>query len=202
MASKNEKKFWSALAQPKSIFWMIRGMIFLSFVLWMLLSGEPDRWMGLLFAIFVVYSLTILILTERVGWPGEKLYFITSIMDVALITLATWMTIDKQSGFCFLYFLVVPFGTYVAGLVPGLSLAFVSSIFHLTIKAQYPETLSVNSALIETLILWALAITVGVAVKDVKSSRSKLLRMFDILNQRTSELEKSQPPEPWWKSLT
>jgi diguanylate cyclase (GGDEF)-like protein len=158
----------------------------------MLLSGEPDRWMGLLFAIFVVYSLTILILTERVGWPGEKLYFITSIMDVALITLATWMTMDKQSGFCFLYFLVVPFGTYVAGLVPGLSLAFVSSIFHLTIKAQYPETLSVNSALIETLILWALAITVGVAVKDVKSSRSKLLRMFDILNQRTSELEKSQ----------
>jgi diguanylate cyclase (GGDEF)-like protein len=81
-------------------------------------------------------------------------------------------------------------------LFPGgavrLSLAFVSSIFHLTIKAQYPETLSVNSALIETLILWALAITVGVAVKDVKSSRSKLLRMFDILNQRTSELEKSQ----------
>jgi len=192
MPAKKEPNLWSLLSQPKWIFWMLRGIIFLSFVLWMLLTPKYDHRIWLLLAFFLVYSLVAFILTRKSKTKGEKLYFLTSLLDIVLITLAGSITNGKESGFFFLYFLVVPFGSYVAGLIPGFSLAFLSSVFYLSINAKDFAGLSVSSVLVKILALWALTIAVGIVVKEMKSSRSKLLRMFDILNQRTSELEKSQ----------
>ncbi len=190
MASRNDKRLWSFLSQPRWIFWLVRGAIFLSFTFWILLSRESDHRMWLLFAFFAAYSLVAMALSGKLGSGGEKFYFVFSFLDVISITLAG--CIGRQDGFFFLYFLVIPFASFVAGLVPGFSLAFVSSVFHLSINAGDLAAPSITSSLLKTLALWALAITVGVVVKDMKSSRSKLLRTFDILNQRTSELEKSQ----------
>lgn len=190
MVIRNDKKLWSLFSQPRSIFWLIRGMILLSFALWISLSHQADQRMWLLFAFVVVYSVVALVLRGKVRIEREKLYFVFSLLDVVSISLAGY--IAGESGFFFLCFLVVPFGSYVAGLLPGFSLAFVSSIFYLYTSAGNPGEISIGSLLVKILTLWALAITVGVVVKDMKSSRSKLLRTFDILNQRTSELEKSQ----------
>ncbi len=191
MVSKNKKKLWSLVSQPRWIFGLIRGLIILSFVSWLVLSGESDQRMWLVFGSFVAYSLGALALSRKVGSAVEKLYFVTCFLDLIVITLAGWMA-EKGGGFFFLYFLVVPFGSYVAGLVPGFSLAFLSTVFYLLVRAGDPTTFSANAVVVEILVLWVLAVTVGVVVKEMKSSRSKLLRMFDILNQRTSELEKSQ----------
>ncbi|MCK4224511.1 MAG: sensor domain-containing diguanylate cyclase [candidate division Zixibacteria bacterium] len=192
MTSKKETNLWSLLSQPRWIFWFIRGIIFLSFVFWMLSSPEHDHRIWLLLAFFLAYSLVAFIFAGKAKTKGEKLYFLTSILDIVLITFAGLITNGEESGFFLLYFLVVPFGSYVAGLIPGFSLAFLSSVFYLSINAKDFAGLSVSSVLVKIVALWALSVVVGVVVKEMKYSKSKLLRMFDILNQRTSELEKSQ----------
>jgi lipoprotein signal peptidase len=53
MTHKKETNFWSLLSQPKWIFWLMRGMIFLSFVFWMLFSPEYDHRIWLLLAFFL-----------------------------------------------------------------------------------------------------------------------------------------------------
>lgn len=192
MPGKKDTNLWSLLSQPRWIFCLLRGIIFLSFVFWMFFSPDYDHRIWLLLVFFLGYSLVAFILTRKSKTKGEKLYFLTSILDIILITFLGLLTDRQESGFFFLYFLVVPFGSIVAGLIPGFSLAFLSSVFYLSFNAKDFAGLSVSSVLVKILALWALAIAVGIVVKEMKSSRSKLLRMFDILNQRTSELEKSQ----------
>jgi len=192
MPPKKETNLWSLLSQPRWIFCLLRGIIFLSFVLWMLFAPEYDHRIWLLLAFFLVYSFATFIFIRKAKTKREKLYFLTSLLDIILISLLGLLTDRKESGFFFLYFLVVPFGSIVAGLIPGFSLAFLSSVFYLSINTKDLAGFSVSSVLVKILALWALAIAVGIVVKEMKFSRSKLLRMFDLLNQRTSELEKSQ----------
>ena len=192
MAPRNDKRIWSLLSQPRWVFWLVRGIIFLSFVLWMLLSPESDRRMWLPLAFFLTCSAVALGLGAKAKSVGPRFYFVASFLDLIVITLAQWISGERGGGFFFLYFLVVPFGSYAIGLVPGFLLALVSSVFYLSVATGDLSGSSVGLLAVEILALWALAVTVGVAVKEMGSSRSKLLRTFDILNQRTSELEKSQ----------
>jgi diguanylate cyclase (GGDEF)-like protein len=192
MNPKKESNPWTLLAQPRWIFWSIRGMIFLSFVLWMLFSPEYDQIIWIPLSFFLVYSFAAFMVSRRSKVKGEKLYFLTSLLDIVLITLLGLLTDSQGSGFFLLYFLVVPFGSYAAGLIPGLSLALLSSVFYLSVSAGGFASPPVSLVLIEILALLALAAVVGVVVKELKGSKSKLLGMFDVLNQRTSELEKSQ----------
>lgn len=192
MASRNARRIWSLLSQPRWVFWLIRGVIFLSFALWMLLSPETDWRMWVPFAFFLTYSLADLGFSAKTRSVGDRFYFVTGIMDLISITLAEWISGGGGGGFFYLYFLVVPFGSYTLGLVPGSLLALFSSVFYLSVTIGNPGGPSVGLLLAQILALWTLTVTVGVVVKEMGSSRSKLLRTFDILNQRTSELEKSQ----------
>jgi hypothetical protein len=92
MASGNARRIWSLLSQPKWVFWLIRGVIFLSFALWMLLSPEIDRRMWVPFAFFLTYSLAALGISTRMKSVGGRFYFITGIMDLISITLAEWIS--------------------------------------------------------------------------------------------------------------
>ncbi len=193
MVAFKETNIWSVLSQPKSIFWLIRAAILFSFILLMLFDAGLDLRVWLLLATFLIYSALAVLLAKKGKITAEKLYFVTSLLDIWLITLVGGLTANKAGGgFFFLYFLVVPFASYVAGLIPGLILAVFSSIFYLSFNLKSLNRLSATHILWEFMALWALAVGVGIVVKEMKLSRSKLLRMFDILNQRTSELEKSQ----------
>ncbi len=164
----------------------------MSFVFWMLSSPEHEVRFGGPLALFLAYSLAAFVLTTKFRTGGEKLYFLTSVLDLILITWVGLLTDSKGSGFFLLYFLVVPFGSYVAGLIPGVSLAFLSAIFYISVNAGEIASLPVSFVLIRVLALLVLALAVGAVVKDMRGSKSKLMGMFDVLNQRTSELEKSQ----------
>jgi len=190
---KKESDFWSFLAQPKNIFWQIRGVIFLCFVLWFLFAPpESDHRVWLLFYTFLVYTFGLFIYINKNGGKGRPLYFFTCFLDIVLITFLILFTDRKGGEFFLLYFLVVPFASYAAGLWAGFSLAFLSSVFYLSINSSPLSTLSANYLVIKIAVLWALVVAVSGMIQTLDKSKAKLLRMFDILNQRTSELEKSQ----------
>ncbi len=192
MSARKESNLWSILAQPRSIFWAIRGGIFLSIAFWVLFAPEYNHRIWALVAFFTFYSLGSQVFTKKYRIPEEKLYFFTTILDLIFITLAGLLTDRKESEFFYLYFLVIPFGSYASGFFAGLLLALLSSIFYLSLNVKDFSILPTSHVLFKILSLWILAVCMGIVVTELKNSKSKLLRMFDILNQRTSELEKSQ----------
>jgi diguanylate cyclase (GGDEF)-like protein len=190
---KKDSDFWSFIGQPKNIFWLIRGVIFLCFFFWFLFAPEEqDHRVWILLFVFSVYSFGFFIYANRNKSRVKHTYFFTSFLDVTLITFLTLFTERKGGDFFLLYFLVVPFASYVAGLLAGLSLTFVSSLFYLSIKSGDFATLSPSYLLVKIIVFWAFVIAFSAVIQNLDRSRAKLLRMFDILNQRTSELEKSQ----------
>ncbi|MCK4384808.1 MAG: sensor domain-containing diguanylate cyclase [candidate division Zixibacteria bacterium] len=193
MKNKKESNFWSFVAQPKNTFWLIRGVIFLCFFFWFLFPPEkPDHRVWILFYVFLVYSFGFFIYTNKTRVKIRPTYFFSSFLDIVLITFLILFTDRKGSDFFLLYFLVVPFAGYAAGLLAGLSLAFLSSLFYLSINTGDLATLPGNYLFIKIAVLWVLVVAVSAVIQTLDRSRAKLLRMFDILNQRTSELEKSQ----------
>ncbi|UCB52668.1 MAG: GGDEF domain-containing protein [Candidatus Zixiibacteriota bacterium] len=190
MSPDRESGVWSQLAQPKWLFWLFRGIIFLSFVMWLLFSPEYDPRIWVPFVFLIAYSLAAFILARRA--KGEKFYFLTCLVDLILITSTGVLAGNKQGGFFLLYFLVIPFGAYVSGMIPGLSLAFLASVFYVSVNAGELGGPPTSSVLMKALAMLTLAAAVGIVVREMKGSKSRLLGMFDVLNQRTSELEKSQ----------
>ena len=193
MQMKKESDFWSFVAQPKNIFWLIRGVMFLCFVFWFLFAPEEsDRRVWILFSAFLVYAGVFFIYINKVSVKVKPTYFFTCFLDIVFISLLILFTDRKGSDFFLLYFLVVPFATYAAGLLAGFSLAFLSSVFYLWINSGDLAALFANYLVIKIAVLWASVVVVNAVIQNLDRSRAKLLRMFDILNQRTSELEKSQ----------
>ncbi len=193
MKNKKESNFWSFVAQPKNTFWLIRGVIFLCFFFWFLFPPEkPDHRVWILFYAFLVYSFGFFIYINKNRAKARQIYFFISFLDTLLISFLILFTDQKGSDFFLLYFLVVPFAGYAAGLLAGLSLAFLSSLFYLSINTGDLATLPGNYLFIKIAVLWVLVVAVSAVIQTLDRSRAKLLRMFDILNQRTSELEKSQ----------
>ncbi len=193
MDKKKDSDFWSFLAQPKKIFWLIRGVIFLCFFYWFLFAPqEYDQRIWVLFFAFLIYSSGFSVYVNRTRLKIKPAYFLVCLLDIVAITLLILFTDQKGSDFFLLCFLVVPFASYAVGLSAGLLLAFLSSVSYLSTNGGDLEAFSADYLVIKIAVFWVLVLAVSSMLQNLDRSRTKLLRMFDILNQRTSELEKSQ----------
>jgi diguanylate cyclase (GGDEF)-like protein len=193
MQKKKDTDFWSFVAQPKNIFWLIRGVIFLCFVFWFLFAPEKhDHRVWVLFCAFLVYAFGFFIYINKSRVKAKPTYFFTCFLDIVFLSFLILFTDRKGSDFFLLYFLVVPFATYASGLLAGFSLAFLSSVFYLSINTGDLAPLPGNYLFIKIAVLWVLVLAISSVLQNLDRSRAKLLRTFDILNKRTSELEKSQ----------
>lgn len=193
MQKKKESDFWSYVAEPKNIFWLIRVIIFLCFFFSFLFEPqEHDLRVWVLFSVFLIYSFGFFIYVNRARSKAKPAYFLACFLDTVTVTIMILLTDRKGSDFFLLYFLVVPFASYAVGLLAGLLLAFLSSVSYLSINGGDLATVSANYLLIKIAVFWVLVLAVSSMLQSLDRSRAKLLRMFDILNQRTSELEKSQ----------
>ncbi len=193
MQRKKDSDFWSFVAQPKNIFWLIRGIIFLCFIFWFLFAPEEsDHRVWILFYTFLVYSFGFFIYISKSRIKVKHTYFFICFLDTLLISFLILFTDRRGGDFFLLYFLVVLFASYAAGLLAGFSLTFLSALFYLSINRGDFATHSANYLFVKIAILWATVAVVSAVIQGLDRSKTKLLRMFDVLNQRTSELEKSQ----------
>jgi diguanylate cyclase (GGDEF)-like protein len=193
MQLKKDSDFWSLVAQPKNTFWLIRGVIFLCFSFWFLFAPEKhDPRVWILFCAFLVYSFGFFIYINKSGVKAKPAYFFTCFFDVLLITFLILFTEPKGGDFFLLYFLIVAFAAYATGLLAGFSFAFLSSVSYLSINSGNLATLPTNYLVVKIAVLWAFVVAVSAVIQTLDKSRAKLLRLFDTLNLRTTELEKSQ----------
>jgi diguanylate cyclase (GGDEF)-like protein len=120
------------------------------------------------------------------------IYFSTIVIDALVIAAITRYTGGAASDFYVFYFLTVSVGAYV--LSSGAVFGFAGLITAMYLVGNYS---TLNSAgpiaiVIRVTLIWFFALMVHYISEYFRRSESRLLKVFNTLNRRTSELEKMQ----------
>ncbi len=188
--------FRSLFPREEKFFTLTRIFSILVITLWILAAWKPITYMlvptVLIAGAFAIHLLIFHLLARAKTVPVSYLYRYTFGFDIIAITGLVYSTGGITSNFFIFYYLIISFAAYNFGLQGGIIVAFISSISYLLINMQglmteflayFPLRLSVG---------WFLAFAIGIFSKHFKSSGDKLLHLLDTLNERTTELERTQ----------
>ncbi|MDH4223174.1 MAG: sensor domain-containing diguanylate cyclase [candidate division Zixibacteria bacterium] len=190
-----QKNSWETYLGANNLFFFARSLLFLGLCIW--LAFAPDS----LSYTFYGWVLLIIFLSQLLGLyfyatkfkPNTtQFYSLTSLFDMIFITLLIVVTGGLKSDFYLLYYLSISLGAYHLGFGSGIFLAFLASFFYLLTNTPHLNEFFLGDLLIRISLFWVFAAGIGKLSSFLKSSEENLLKVFDTLNQRTTELEKSQ----------
>ncbi|MGH8004343.1 MAG: GGDEF domain-containing protein [Limisphaerales bacterium] len=124
--------------------------------------------------------------------PRHRLYQATLFLDLAFITALVHATGGLSSDFYLFYYLAISFGAFYHNLRFGLVLAVFATVLYLASNLSALGKIFFGDLGIRVFFFWFFAVAVGVISRYLKSSEERLLRALDTLNERTTELERSQ----------
>ena len=176
------------------VFLLTRIMTFVS-VLWFALFGDYPA-ADARFFYMVVGSYALLIVLFLAGMHGRfdlKLAYLGSIIyDIVFLPLLVTFTGGANSSFYLLFYLTIsvaayvltfPFALTVTGLLSGI---YAYAILP-TIGMERPLGFSIRVGF-----MWLAFLALSYVSDYMRKSERRLMKLFDTLNLRTSELEKSQ----------
>jgi len=149
-----------------------------------------------------IYPLSVILSIELVLIGGCRLllylrreqfaniYFYTIIIDVFLIAAMTRFTGGATSDFYVFYFLTVSVGAYVLSSMATIVFAGVISALYLVGNFETLGQAGPLSIIIRITLIWFYALMVNYISEYFRRSETRLLKVFNTLNRRTSELEK------------
>jgi diguanylate cyclase (GGDEF)-like protein len=190
-----EKNNWENYLGANNLFFFARSLLFLGLCIWLAFAQDSLPYASYgwaLLAIFLFQLLGLYVYADKFKPKATQFYSLTSIFDLVFITLLILATGGVKSDFYLIYYLSISLGAYHLGFNSGLFLAFLASFFYLIINAPHLNELFLGDLLIRISFLWLFAAGIGKLSTFLKTSQSNLMQVFDTLNQRTSELEKSQ----------
>lgn len=124
---------------------------------------------------------------------SKNLLYQTSLFfDLGFITALVWATGGLSSDFFLLYYLTISFGAFYKDLRYGLVLAVFATVFYLAANLPMLNQIFLGDLAIRITFFWFFAVAVGIISRYLKGSEERLLRALDTLNERTTELERSQ----------
>lgn len=165
----------------------------LFFWLWLAPSGVTRPSLGLfVLAIFGIHLLLFYWLSSRRFVAISPLYQVTTVFDIFFIALVTYATDGFQSAFFLFYLLVISFGAFYFGTRFGLVLSGLATVVYTVFNFKMLPAVFVGDLVLRLALLWLFAVAVGLIARYLRGSEFRLLRALDTLNERTTELEKSQ----------
>ena len=176
------------------IFLLTRIMTFLV-IAWFGLFGDYAAQDSILFLIVTITyaGLVLIFFAAMSGRFDLKLaYLATVIYDMLFLPLFTIYTGGYDSSFYLLFFLTISVAAYVLTFYFALSVTFISCASY--VAAVFPQ-LTVENLFgfsIRIGFMWVGFLALSYVSDYMRKSEHRLLKLFDTLNMRTSELEKSQ----------
>jgi len=176
------------------IFLLARIMTFLV-VAWFALFGDYAESDSRLFLVVTItYGILVIIFFAAMrGKFDLKLAYLGTVMyDVIFLPLFTIYTGGLDSSFYLLFFLTVSVAAYVLTFYFAFAVTFVSCVSY--VAAVFPQ-LTVEDLFgfsIRVGFMWVGFLALSYVSQYMRKSEHRLLKLFDTLNMRTSELEKSQ----------
>jgi len=178
-----------------NLFFFARSLLFLGLCIWLAFAPAVLIYASYgraLLAIFLLQLFGLYIYANKFKPKTTQFYSLTSLFDLIFITLLVLATGGVKSDFYLLYYLSISLGAYHLGFSSALFMAFLASFFYLLSNAPHLKELFLGDLLIRISFLWVFAAGIGKLSTFLKASEANLRQVFDTLNQRTSELEKSQ----------
>lgn len=122
-----------------------------------------------------------------------KLAYLSAILfDLILIPLMIQHTGEFDSSFYLMYFLTISVAGYVLSFWFATTIALVASASYLIIILGELHVGQIFDVALRLGFIWAYYLAISYASDHLRKNEKRLLKLFDTLNLRTSELEKSQ----------
>jgi diguanylate cyclase (GGDEF)-like protein len=122
----------------------------------------------------------------------KKSYLVVIIFELILIPALISLTGYYESNFYIFYYLTVSFAAYILAFPVSLVILGIISISYILLGVNDLFSYSAANIVLRIGFMWFLSLTISFASDYIRRSEKRLLKLFDTLNKRTSELEKSQ----------
>lgn len=178
------------------IYLQTRALALLLLVGWFALGLTPKLRPEIAFGtigVLLVHYIALLFITRHSRVWLQRMYLVTLVMDVAVTTI--WIGEDGglSSAFYIGYYLIISFGAY---LLTGGAALIVASIATLSYGAiVFAQLTGFKEWITFTMHIspcWVFLAVISHVAEHLRLSESRLLKLFDTLNMRTAELEKTQ----------
>jgi diguanylate cyclase (GGDEF)-like protein len=183
------------LPRVDSIFLVSRLLIFLG-TIWLILHSDLTTLKFLPIAILsATYLITLAIFWHlfRVGKHDlKKAYLAIIIFELAFVSTIVSSTGGYKSDFYLLYYIMTGFSAYLLTMPAILFLVGLTTVIYVVLIIGGIQMRDLISLILRVGVMWSLPLAISFVSDYVRRSERRLLKLFDTLNQRTSELEKSQ----------
>jgi diguanylate cyclase (GGDEF)-like protein len=182
------------LPRVDNIYLLARIMTLLSIV-WLTVTGDyPRRDLTLFYVIIGTFLVHVLIFYAAIrGRFDIKLVYLSSIIyDIFLVPTLILYTGGVHSSFYLLFFLTISVAAYMLQFWVAIAATLLVTVAYL---ASIHQDLTLEHSLdiaVRTGFLLVFFLALSYASDFLRKSEKRLLKLFDTLNKRTSELEKSQ----------
>ncbi len=156
------------------------------------LAEYQKNYAWLLLLVFAIHFGILLRILKAKVYERIKLFRVTLIFDIIFVSFLVYFTGGMESNFYLLYYLAIAFASYTLGLWESIILSFLATFIYISLNVYDLKGIFVGDLLVRLSFMWFFATIVGSVSKNVKTSEERLHKAYDDLNQRTSELEKSQ----------
>ncbi|HDL03962.1 MAG TPA: diguanylate cyclase [candidate division Zixibacteria bacterium] len=119
-------------------------------------------------------------------------YLLIILFELVFISALVKYSGGYVSDFYLLYFITVGFSAYLLTMTATLILVGITTAAYLILCILSMQFESIIGLTLRVGVLWCLPLAIAFVSDYVRRSERRLLKLFDTLNQRTSELEKSQ----------
>ena len=176
------------------IFLLTRIMTLIGIVWFYLNSLNLNQDLIVFYTIIGTYTALLLLFYAALkGWFDLKLgYLAVIIYDIFFIPLFIYISGSHDSSFFLLYFLTVSVSVYVLTFWFTAVITIIFTVAYTLLLFKLLTMDNVFDFVMRLGFLWAYFLFLSYASDYLRRSEKRILKLFDTLNLRTSELEKSQ----------
>ena len=183
-----------ALPRIESLHFFSRVIMLLGVLGYAMLGAEPGDNVDPLYilsAVFAVFMLGFWFLGKSQTRFHDLIYFFARFSDAAYITVLTRFTGGMASEFYIFYFFTVPMGALVMSSRMTIILSALITVGYVAANFNAVGAVTPLAIVLRMGIIWLFAMTVNYVAEYIRRSEDRLLKVFNTLNRRTSELEKT-----------
>ncbi len=162
---------------------------------WIVFVVLPDGYQDpLLLAAIVSQALLIGLLGVAIrGWFDLRLAYLGTIAyDLLFVPMFIWYTGGVDSGLYLLFFITGSVSAYVLTFSWAAAVAVIITLGYILILFTQLDPNSLYGVVMRLGFFWVYFLAISYVSEHMRKSESRLLKLFDTLNLRTAELEKSQ----------
>lgn len=189
-----ESPYLSVLPKVEPLYWAIRSLPVLGLIFHVFVSTPPlisDPWWGTVTGVFSALAI-VPVLIVKYGRVQLRPYFWGLFsLDAIAVTALVHLTGGIDSNFFILFYALVPYVGYYAGLQTGLAVAATVTVLYGIPCFVLGGMHVLPQFIFRMVMMWIFTGAMGVAYSMFGMFSQRLLNAMDKLNERTSELERS-----------